>query len=263
MQGNISNSGADIGFTKDGTGKLILSGNNTYGGATTVAAGTLLINGTQSGGGLTTVNAGATLGGTGTITGDVANNGTLSPGASVGTLSVTGTVTDGADSHWAIELDGATADKLAVTGSIDLTAMDSLDITGTGTGTSWVIATYTGSETGAFETIPSGYTVDYGSPMNKQVTLMAMAGLSGDFNHDGKVDAGDYVVWRKGGSPNPNSSTDYDLWRANFGSGTPGSGSGLGSNAGAVPEPSSLAVLIIGLVALAGGRRERQTGSWK
>jgi hypothetical protein len=32
--------------------------------------------------------------------------------------------------------------------------------------------------------------------------------LPGDFNQDHKVDAGDYVSWRKGNSPNPNSPGD-------------------------------------------------------
>jgi exodeoxyribonuclease III len=60
--------------------------------------------------------------------------------------------------------------------------------------------------------------------------------LVGDLNHDGLVDAADYVVWRKnGGSPD-----GYDLWRANFGN-TPGSRAVAGSSiaVGTVPEPSS------------------------
>jgi len=40
-----------------------------------------------------TVNAGATLGGTGTIVGNVVNNGTVAPGNSIGTLNITGNYT--------------------------------------------------------------------------------------------------------------------------------------------------------------------------
>ena len=40
------------------------------------------------------------------------------------------------------------------------------------------------------------------------ITVMATS-LPGDYNHDGKVDAGDYVIWRKGGSPTPFSAGDY------------------------------------------------------
>jgi len=48
----------------------------------------------------------------------------------------------------------------------------------------------------------------------------------GDYNDDNKVDAADYVVWRKAGpndtllnDPTPGTvdATDYDVWRANFG----------------------------------------------
>jgi hypothetical protein len=51
--------------------------------------------------------------------------------------------------------------------------------------------------------------------------------LFGDFNNDNKVDAGDYVIWRKNEAanaslPNDNGLTTqaerYALWRANFGS---------------------------------------------
>src|SRR4029079_544828 len=74
-----------VNVAKDGTGKWILTGNNSYSGTTNVNAGPLLINGTQTGTGLTTVASGATLGGTGTLGGALTNNGTVSPGASVGT----------------------------------------------------------------------------------------------------------------------------------------------------------------------------------
>jgi hypothetical protein len=71
----------------------------------------------------------------------------------------------------------------------------------------------------------------------------------GDYNDNGVVDAADYVVWRNGDSPD-DSQAGYNLWKANFGS-PPGSGSGLGS--GAVPEPNSL--VLVGLALLAAGHR--------
>lgn len=70
----------------------------------------------------------------------------------------------------------------------------------------------------------------------------------GDFNNDGKVDAGDYVTWRK----DPASfggATGYDAWRANF-----GSGSGSGSSLASVPEPSAIGLLFVGML-LCGAKR--------
>lgn len=90
FDGLISGTGA---LRKLGAGTLTLTADSSYGGATTVEAGTLLINGNQSAAtGLTTVNNGATLGGSGTIGGDVfvANGGNLNPGNSPGTLTIAG-----------------------------------------------------------------------------------------------------------------------------------------------------------------------------
>jgi hypothetical protein len=84
------------------------------------------------------------------------------------------------------------------------------------------------------------------------------AGLAGDFNSDGKVDAGDYVTWRKNNGTNnalandnglgtPIGPAHYNLWRQNFGN-PPGSGSGL--DGAAVPEPAGVVLLAIGLVSI-------------
>ncbi len=78
--GLISGSGA---LNQIGSGTTVLTGNNSYTGATTISAGTLIVNGDQSAAtGPTSVASGATLGGNGIIGGSVAvaNGGTLSPG---------------------------------------------------------------------------------------------------------------------------------------------------------------------------------------
>jgi hypothetical protein len=88
-------------------------------------------------------------------------------------------------------------------------------------------------------------------------------GLPGDFNDDGKVDAADYVTWRKNNGTNtplpnddglgtPIGPAHYNLWAANFGSMAPGSGAAIG----AVPEPSSCLLLALGAIA-AGALRRR------
>ncbi|HJQ80795.1 MAG TPA: hypothetical protein VJ828_12605 [Lacipirellulaceae bacterium] len=77
------------------------------------------------------------------------------------------------------------------------------------------------------------------------------AGLDGDFNGDGSVDAADYVVWRKSdGSPE-----NYQVWRANFGRQQTGSGLSVG----AVPEAGNFVYLAAAFLAAIGVVRRR---SW-
>ncbi len=80
-----------------GPGRLILSGANTYTGPTTTVAGTLLVNGSTAAASPVTIGSGTILGGTGVINGPVtvASGGTLSPGNSVGTLTVNNNLTLG------------------------------------------------------------------------------------------------------------------------------------------------------------------------
>lgn len=202
------------------------------------------------------------------MVGAILNNGTIAPGdGGVGNLSITGNVTNGANSIWAIELSGATSDKLSVTGNVDLSAVDSLNVTGTGSGTSWLIGTYSGSLTGEFDTITAGYSVTYAGG---NITLTATAvSLPGDFNADGKVDAGDYVTWEKNDGTNnalandnglgvPVSAAHYDLWRANFGNPAgAGSSGGTGLSGAEVPEPAGCEILAVGLAAVSVWRRGR------
>jgi hypothetical protein len=85
--------------------------------------------------------------------------------------------------------------------------------------------------------------------------------VPGDYNDDGKVDAADYVVWRKHEGtmttlPNdPHGGTigalQFDTWRANF-----GAMAGSGGSA-AVPEPGTSVLAILGLLVVVGRLRLR------
>ena len=79
--------------------------------------------------------------------------------------------------------------------------------------------------------------------------LTALEPIRGDFNADGAVDAADYVLWRKGlGSIYAQS--DFEVWRAHFGQ-TVGSAA---SQLSAVPEPITLMMFIVGLLAMLSNR---------
>ena len=76
----LANGTSSCGLYKSSTGTAILSGSNTYTGATTVSEGTLIVAnaiGSATGSGAVTVNSGATLSGSGIIAGPVTVAGIL------------------------------------------------------------------------------------------------------------------------------------------------------------------------------------------
>jgi hypothetical protein len=96
-----------------------------------------------------------------------------------------------------------------------------------------------------------------------QFGSMAPAGVQGDYNGNGTVDAADYVLWRNGGplqnDPTPGiQPADYDFWRGRFGA-TAGSAS---ASASSVPEPTTgiLFVIASSFVAPLIGRSPRRMG---
>lgn len=92
--------------------------------------------------------------------------------------------------------------------------------------------------------------ISYVGGDGNDVVLNLLAGLVGDYNADGRVDAADYVVWRDnlGGSPDAIQNRridtiddlvgelDYQAWRANYGQ-TISSAATLEGNS--VPEPTT------------------------
>jgi hypothetical protein len=101
-----------------------------------------------------------------------------------------------------------------------------------------------------------------------QISIMAApAGVPGDYNNNGVVDAADYVVWRNqlgtsttlqnevaGVTPGSVTNEDYTAWRARFGR-TSGAGAGAALGAAAVPEPTSWAAAALLVVSFLVGTR--------
>ena len=85
-----------------------------------------------------------------------------------------------------------------------------------------------------------------------ELSLITVAGLPGDFNGDSRVDGADFLVWQRGGSPTPLSADDLNAWKTGFGAGA------SSPTVGAVPEPSTAALLVLASVGVF--RRRRLTG---
>jgi hypothetical protein len=91
------------------------------------------------------------------------------------------------------------------------------------------------------------------------------AGVPGDYNGNGAVDAADYALWRNGGplqnqvdDPEHVTAQDYIEWRARFGN-TTGSGSGL-IGGQPVPEPAAIVLWFVGLASIGWARIGRTRG---
>ncbi len=149
------------GLTKIGPGKLALTGSNDINGLTAVNDGTLLVNGTNTYD-PATFNAGqvavygGVLGGNGTIMGPVTvkNGGTISPGASLGTLTLATNLTlESGSTSLFEESNSAAGDLLQVQGNLTIQPNCTIAISVVGTAiepvTNTLIA-YTGKKSGSF-----------------------------------------------------------------------------------------------------------------
>lgn len=184
-------------LTKSGESTVVLIGNNTYQGDTSVEGGTLSIS--------------------------------------------TAYLEDNADVYL---VSGATFD-------LDFVGQDTIDSLFID-GVSQAVGTWGAVGSGA----TNESTLFTGSGM---LLVSTLAGLAGDYNNDGVVDAADYTVWRDnlgaaaGTLPNDVDggtigTAQYQTWKANFGA-TLGGGS-----AGSIPEPGT-AILLATILTLYGGIR--------
>jgi autotransporter-associated beta strand protein len=263
-------------ISKRGPGTFLLSGDNTYTGGTRVESGILVINksspfatNSATGTGAVVVTSGGSLGGLGIAEGTVTieTDSTIFPGGDgvritdrTGLLTVLDLTLD-AGATLAIDLGGTlpgvTYDVLA---AADAALAGSLNVSLVGgfvpsPGQEFQILAATESRTGTFAGLPQGavvreigavdLTIDYTGEGGLVVSLIA--GLRGDFNGDGTVDAADYTVWRDG-LGGKYTLSDYEKWKGNFGASIVGA-AGIASTT-AVPESSALGLLAAGIFAI-------------
>lgn len=210
-------------LAQSGSGVTVLTGDNTYSGATNLFAGTLLINGDQTAAtGLTSVMSGAILGGSGIIGGDVLidNGGMLAPGNSPGVLTIKGNLGLNTASILDIEfgeantVGGPLNDLIEVGGDLTLDGRIDVSVSTGGRFDAGLyrIINYAGvltDNTLDVGTMPSGSDVFVQTSIANQVNLVNSAGL--DINlwdgaagpkFDGTVNGGDGVWQNTSGNDN-------------------------------------------------------------
>jgi autotransporter-associated beta strand protein len=220
-------------LTKAGTGKWILSGNNTYTGATTISAGTLQIGANGTSGTLSTSSA-------------ITNNGTL-------VFSRNNTITQGTDF----------ASVIAGTGNVIKEGSGTLVLSGANT--------YTGNTTLSLGTLVLADDAQLlfnigASGVNNQINGNGTLTLNGDFkfNLTGAAAAGTWNIVT--GSLTETFGASFrvldfedagnDTWTMSSGS-TTYTFSEVTGNLSAVPEPSTWVLLTLSLFAVVTLRRRR------
>ena len=277
----------ELGFTNNGTvratgtGGLTMTGgqftNNPGGRITADSTMTLDASATL------TNDPGGILAGTGTfvINGALNQLGTIAPGNSTGTLTFSSSITNHGSSVLDIEIAGVgDADLLVVNGTATLAGTLNVTLIDSGggpfvpnVGDMFTILTATSPITTMFDepVLPSsagGFDVDWLVHYNVldvtlEVASVTAAGLPGDYNQNGVVDAADYTVWRdtlgqmggdlaadgSGATPGVPDGTvdqlDYDLWKSHFGETLDDGAAAIGSATApaAAPEPANISLI--------------------
>lgn len=147
--------------TRQDNGTLALSGDYRT-GTLTIAGGRFIGRaGSLVNAGAIVVNQGATFGSAGTVNGNILVQGTLSPGASPGTMTVNGNVALSGSSTSLFEMTPSVSDKLVINGGLTIAQGATLTLTGTRPATSGTYQLVTASNgiTGSFTAINKAPTI--------------------------------------------------------------------------------------------------------
>lgn len=134
LSGAVSDGGLGYGIVKTGNGTLALNNTETYTGPTLITNGTLQVNG-QLGSGAVTVATNAALGGTGTVNGPVSvlAGGSLTPGDSIGTLTINNNLSLAGNLGIEVNKAGSpTSDTVVVSGTLNNTGTGTVTVTNLG-----------------------------------------------------------------------------------------------------------------------------------
>ena len=246
-----------VDFDEAVTGYGTISSNNTLAKHATING---TVQGTSAG---QPITFSGYIKGTGTFT-NATFTGTYSPGLSPTSVSA-GNLAFGSTNTLIMELAGTGAgnqyDQTLATGSLALGGTLDIELINgfiPAAGNSFNLFDW-GSISGTFATLSlptltSGLTWNTSQLYATGIISVAAAGIPGDYNNNGTVDAGDYILWRKYNNTSttlPNDATlgtspaDYTVWRSRFGQ-PPGSGSGTNANA-VVPEPATFLLMMFGV----------------
>jgi hypothetical protein len=153
----------------------------------------------------------------------------LSPGTSIGTLTVDSVTFDDDSSELLIEVGGSGHDQLLIDSGaatlngqllVDLVeqAPDNLEM--------FTIVSTMGSLTGTFDNLSSNRVSTVDGEGTFLVSISAsevvlsdfqLDPLAGDYDNDNDVDGFDFLRWQRGLSPIPIGSIDLDVWGTNYG----------------------------------------------
>jgi T5SS/PEP-CTERM-associated repeat protein len=209
--------------------------------------------------------------GAGTFTGGGTTEfeGDLKPGNSPANVTFGGNVVISPTAGTIIELAGTTKgaqyDSLTIAGTASLSgALDVVLLGGfiPSPGQSFNILTAAGGLDGTFDTtnLPAlAGGLYFNLAYTPTAINLSVAGILGDYNRNGTIDASDYVVWRKtvsqsgpalaadGNNDGHIDSGDFAIWRTSYGAQAAGSGASFTAT---IPEPTSLVMLLIAAAAL-------------